>query len=279
MAGEIDAPLGEDGVGRNAEAGEDNATRDVTDVVEIGPGEDGDDAGEGEGGGRVNAVDASGGVRTADDGREVHVGKFDVVEISGGAGHHARVFFAFDPLADVSGRFGSYWAHSSLPFLYGRGGTDGIYDVLIAGAAAEIAFQGVSNFGVGGVGIALDQLEGGHDHSRGAEATLQAVLFPEALLHRMKFAEGCDSFDRDDIATVALDGEHRARFDGESIDGDGAGTTERGFAAAVRAGEKKRVAEEMDEEKPGFDFSGVLASIDGNGDLVLQSKRPFRTYG
>ena len=117
MAGEIDAPLGEDGVGRDAEAGEDNATGDVTDVVEIGPGEDGDDAGEGEGGGGVDAVNAGGSVGTADDGREVHVGKFNVVEIGGGTSDHARVFFALDPFADVGGRFGSNWAHGFYPSL------------------------------------------------------------------------------------------------------------------------------------------------------------------
>lgn len=151
--------------------------------------------------------------------------------------------------------------------------------MLIAGAATEIAFEGVSNLGVAGGGIALDQLKAGHDHARGAKAALEAVFFPEALLHGMKFAEGSDSFDRDDIATVALDGEHGARFDGESIDGDGAGTTERGFATAVGTSEKEVIAEEVNKEKPGFDFSGLLASVDGNGDFVLQSERSFREKG
>src|ERR1044071_7263880 len=65
----------------------------------------------------------------------------------------------------------------------GGRGFHGFHDVLIAGASAEIAFQSVADFGFGGVGVAVEQLLGGHDHAGRAEAALQSVVVPERLLH------------------------------------------------------------------------------------------------
>src|SRR5579863_59776 len=57
-----------------------------------------------------------------------------------------------------------------------RQGSHGIDDVLVAGAAAQIAFKPLADLFVAGIGIALDDLFGGHDHSGSAETALQAVL-------------------------------------------------------------------------------------------------------
>ena len=111
MSGKIGAALGEDGVIGDAETREADAARNVADTIEIGAGEHGDDAGESKRGGGVNAVDPGGGIRAADDRREMHVGQFDVVEVCRGAGDHARIFLALDPLADVCGSFGGYRTH------------------------------------------------------------------------------------------------------------------------------------------------------------------------
>src|SRR6266851_8834386 len=49
-----------------------------------------------------------------------------------------------------------------------------IHNVLIAGAAAQIAFEAVADLFLGGLRIALQQLVRGHDHARCTETALQA---------------------------------------------------------------------------------------------------------
>src|SRR4029450_12126870 len=63
---------------------------------------------------------------------------------------------------------------------------DGGDDVLVAGAAADVALDGVADSLVRGIRIVREQVGGGHDHARRAEAALQAVLLPEGLLQGMK---------------------------------------------------------------------------------------------
>jgi hypothetical protein len=60
--------------------------------------------------------------------------------------------------------------------------------MLIASAATQVAFEGVTDFGVRGIGVAFQELITGHDHPWCTEAALQAVLFPETLLDWMEFA-------------------------------------------------------------------------------------------
>jgi hypothetical protein len=155
----------------------------------------------------------------------------------------------------------------------GSGGTDGRYNVLISGAPAKIAFQPMSNFVVAGVGIALNQLSRRHNHAGGAEAALKAMLLPEALLDGVQITILRHTFDSDDFAAVTLDRKQGARFYRQSIYRNGAGAAERGLAAAMGTSKEEGIAQEMDEQKPGLDFSGVLISVNGNGDSVFQSKR------
>src|SRR3970040_3145986 len=67
----------------------------------------------------------------------------------------------------------------------GGGLADGGDDVLVTGAAAEVALDGVPDRRLGRVGVAREQVGGGHQHARCAEAALEAGLLPERLLERM----------------------------------------------------------------------------------------------
>src|ERR1700736_1693600 len=68
-----------------------------------------------------------------------------------------------------------------------RGGLlHGFDDVLIAGAAAEVARQRVADRGFVGVGGVLEQDGGRHEHPRRAEAALETVAVPERLLQRVQ---------------------------------------------------------------------------------------------
>src|SRR3990172_2445167 len=55
-------------------------------------------------------------------------------------------------------------------------------DLLVAGAAAEVALQAVPDLLVAWVRMPLEDLQRGQHHPRRAEAALQPMLLPEALL-------------------------------------------------------------------------------------------------
>src|SRR5215471_4923439 len=66
----------------------------------------------------------------------------------------------------------------------GRGPQHRLHDVLVTGAAAEVAGQRPAHFFLGRVGIGVEQGLGGQHHARGAEPALQPVFLFEALLQR-----------------------------------------------------------------------------------------------
>src|SRR5690242_6714442 len=75
-------------------------------------------------------------------------------------------------------------------------------DVVVAGAAADVALDRVPDLGVGGVAVVHEQVRGGHDHTRRAEAALEPVLLPEALLQRVQVDAVAQALDRRDARPV-----------------------------------------------------------------------------
>src|SRR5262249_48710642 len=60
-------------------------------------------------------------------------------------------------------------------------------DVVIAGAAAQVAFElPADGLLVEIVAVAVHDIDCGHDHAGRAEAALQAVIVAERLLHRVQ---------------------------------------------------------------------------------------------
>src|SRR3546814_20335133 len=68
-------------------------------------------------------------------------------------------------------------------------GHHGLDDVVVAGAAADVAFQLVANGILVRVRMALHEVDGTHDHARRAEAALQGMMLAEGFLHRMQRSE------------------------------------------------------------------------------------------
>jgi hypothetical protein len=81
---------------------------------------------------------------------------------------------------------------------------NGLDDVLIAGAASEIAGNAEADFVLRGAGVLLQEPPRAHDHPRRAEPALQPVFLPEGRLYRMQFAICSQTFDRGDTAAVSL---------------------------------------------------------------------------
>src|SRR5579871_5259656 len=74
------------------------------------------------------------------------------------------------------------------PLCFRRGGLYRVHDVLVTRATAQIAVQAMADLFFRRVRIPVDDLFRRHDHARGAESALQAVLIPESFLHGMQLA-------------------------------------------------------------------------------------------
>src|SRR5713101_4823258 len=105
------------------------------------------------------------------------------------------------------------------------------HDIGIAGAAADVAGEVVTDFALRWMRILLEQLADAHDHPRRAEAALQCVVLMERSLNRMQRAAARrQTFDGRDRRPVCHHGENRTGFDGLSVDIDGAGAALRRVA-------------------------------------------------
>src|ERR1041384_3981437 len=90
-----------------------------------------------------------------------------------------------------------------------RGVLNGVDDVTVAGAAAEIALNAMCDLFARRLGVAIEKLDTAQDHARRTVTALKTVLLPEAFLHGMKFVAVGEPFDRGDLRAIALHGEHR----------------------------------------------------------------------
>src|SRR5580700_4514494 len=94
-------------------------------------------------------------------------------------------------------------------------GRDGLHDVVVTRATAEIAFELVPDrLIVELVTHAVHDVDRRHDHARGAIAALQAMILAERLLHGMQRPVlRRQTLDGGDLGAIELPGEDRAGFD------------------------------------------------------------------
>src|ERR671939_922110 len=141
------------------------------------------------------------------------------------------------------------------------------HDVLVAGAAAQVPFDAVADLLLAGVGMALQQPVGRHDHAGRAEATLQAVLFPEPLLQRMQLAIAGQTFDGQDLGAIGLYGQDGAGLDRQAVHDHGARAALRGVAADMRARQANHVADIVHEQEARLHVVRALRAVDGEREL------------
>src|SRR5258707_5851355 len=111
-------------------------------------------------------------------------------------------------------------------------------DVVVTGAAADVAFQLVPDGGlVELAAIAVHDIDRRHDHAGGAIAALQAVIVAERRLHRVQFVALRDTLDGGDAGPGRLAGQYRAGFDRAAIDMDNASAALAGVAADIGNGQ------------------------------------------
>src|SRR5262245_7853333 len=121
---------------------------------------------------------------------------------------------------------------------------DRLDDVVIPGAAAEVAFELVANGRLVRLAATTHDVERHHDHAGGAVAALKRVMRAKGDLHRMERRSGRgQSFDGGHVRALALQRQDRARLGGQAVDMYDARATLRGVAADVRSGEPQPLSQ------------------------------------
>ena len=150
-------------------------------------------------------------------------------------------------------------------------GADRLDDVLVAGAAAQIARQAFADLVVGRERIFLDQIGRGHQHARRAEAALQGVMLVERLLQRVQLPMRAEALDRLDAAAVGLHREHQAGAHAVAVDQHRAGAAHAVLAADMGAGQPERVAQEIGEQQARLDRASAGGAVHGDCDVARRS--------
>src|SRR4030081_849638 len=139
-----------------------------------------------------------------------------------------------NPPSSLGDRRGRFALGTRRHHLGGR--LDRLDDVVVAGAATEVALEPHSDLLLRRVGVALEELSRRHDHAGCAEPTLEAVLVPEGLLQGMKRRSLGEALDRGDLRPIGLNREDGAGLHAVAVEFDGARPAIAGVTANMRAG-------------------------------------------
>src|SRR5712671_1013154 len=147
-------------------------------------------------------------------------------------------------------------------------GLDGLDDVRVPGAAAEVAADRLADVRFAGLLVPRQQRAPGHHHPRRAVAALQAVLLPERFLDGVELAVLLQALHGADVRAVGLYRQHRARLHRLAVQEHRAGAAVGGVAADVRPGQPQILAEQMDQEQPRLDVDSMTRAVHPQFDVM-----------
>eukprot|EP01132_Coremiostelium_polycephalum_P020033 gene20034-23819_t len=145
-------------------------------------------------------------------------------------------------------------------------------------AAAEVARQLGAHLGFAGVGIAVEQGLGGHDHAVEAVAALGGLFIDEGLLHRVRGLAGAEAFEGDDVAAHGTRQGEDAGTCSHAVDDHRAGAALPQAAAVFGAVELQVIAQDQQQRGVGHcaDFAGVAVDLKRYRDVLAgHSLRPL----
>ena len=147
-------------------------------------------------------------------------------------------------------------------------GADRFDDVLVAGAAAQIAGKTFADVVVRGERIFSQQIGRRHQHARRAESALQGMMLVKRFLQRIHLPDAAEAFDRLDAAAVGLHREHQAGARAVAVDQHGAGAADAMLAADMGAGQAQRVTQEIGKQQARLHGGAVGCAVDGDADFA-----------
>src|SRR5215468_4888707 len=146
---------------------------------------------------------------------------------------------------------------------------DGVEDLRVTGAAAEIAGQRHPHLVTARGGIVLEERLRGEENARGAVAALGGAELGEGLLEGMEPGPAGHALDRRDRLTLRLDGERQTRQRGLAVDEHGAGAALAQLAAVLGAREPEILAQDLEQRLVDGDDQLPRLAIDRECQLRL----------
>ena len=125
---------------------------------------------------------------------------------------------------------------------------DGVEDLGVAGAPAQVADQRVPDLLAGRAAGPADQVERGQDHAGGAEAALRGAAAQEALLQRVHGLAGAHQpAQRGHLAARGLHGQGQAAVHRLAVQQHGAGAADALAAAVADVGQAELVVQHVEQ--------------------------------
>jgi hypothetical protein len=123
----------------------------------------------------------------------------------------------------------------------------GFNDARMRAAAADVALEGLFDFGLRGVGILLEKRNAAHDHPRGAVSALEGFGVEESLLDRMQSAGVFEAFDGGDGFSGGCGNWSDAGTPSDPIKQNSAGATLAFAAAVLGTGQAEFIAKNREQ--------------------------------
>src|SRR5690606_10206312 len=152
---------------------------------------------------------------------------------------------------------------------------DGSHDLVVTGAAAEVASQVVADLSFGGIRIDVEESFGCHEKARGAEAALQRGFFEEDLLQRMQFGAASQAFDGFDDRILGLHRQHETGVYRPAVDDHGARTAVTVSTAFFGAREVQLLPQHLKQRLAGIRQKLALLPIEHGPDDHFTQHRPL----
>ncbi len=142
-------------------------------------------------------------------------------------------------------------------------------DLLVAGAAADVAAEPLLDLLVAHEGVGADGAGRRHHHARDAIAALAGAGLVEGLLENAHLAGPGQVLHRLDGRALHLGGRHEARLHQHAVDEHRARAALARPAAFLGAGQVQVVAQEIQQPQVGLRGAPHLAAVDGQFNLEI----------
>src|SRR5229473_126173 len=126
-------------------------------------------------------------------------------------------------------------------------GFDGLKDLQIAGATAQVAGKRFANLIAARMWVVIQQSFGGDQNRRSAVSALRRAQIREGILQGMKFSFGAEPLHRQHALAVTLQGEQETGKHGLTVHQNGAGAALAELAAMLRAGVAQILAKDFQQ--------------------------------
>ena len=155
----------------------------------------------------------------------------------------------------------------------------GVENLLITGAAADVAAKPLADFIAVGIRIEAQRCRGGHHHARDAVTTLARTGLVKGFLHGRHLAGLGEALDRLDGLALELRGRQQTRLHQRAINEDGTRAAFTGAAALLGAGHVQIVAQEIERALRWIDVLFDAAAVNGrlDGQQVSHWRPPLQS--